>query len=277
MYECASYIQDARAVAINPQINIHDYSYSNKFSEITGNQLKNDKWHRDSAAYFLKHNRNQQYILIVNLRSAEDMEQVQHLCDELSIKVKYGINYYQEYCLLIWIYDGDMEPLLAAHSTQEFYCIFMVIMYLVDTRWEGGDRSLFLLFNEFWYDRYQSEKNCRLEYKTPNMEIAHKCHEEKRVVAVWGLGKKFKFIEKYLLDVSGQNYYRIQCIIDANKSIPGSKYKNIKVIHPDEIQDWSLFYVVILSEDYCKEISMQLESWNMKYKRDYITYNDLFY
>lgn len=248
VFECASYIENAKAVAINPQIKLKEWSfYAEQFSKITGIQLGGDKWHRDDAIYFLKQNEKHLKILIVNLRSKDDMLQVKHVSDELCIKIKYGINYFSSYNLIIWIYDGDMEPFLPAHSTQEFYCIFFIIEYLAKGSLPENN-SLFLLFNEFWNYRYKVEKKCRLEYKTPDMFIAHKCHNESRTVAVWGFGKKFKFVENYLFNIDGQNYYNIRCIIDSNRGISGMEYKGIKIIHPDRIQDWTFFYAIVLPE-----------------------------
>lgn len=52
--ECASYIEGATAVAINPQVVLSEYGYSSKFTKITGINLnEDDKWHRNNFIYYL--------------------------------------------------------------------------------------------------------------------------------------------------------------------------------------------------------------------------------
>lgn len=91
--ECASYIKGAKVIAINPQIVLSEYGYASKFTEITKINLEEDKkWHRNNPIYYLLENKESKYFLIVNLRSAEDMKQVQNMCAAKKINVKYGLN-----------------------------------------------------------------------------------------------------------------------------------------------------------------------------------------
>ena len=85
-FECASYISGAKAVAINPQIVLEEYYYAQEFSKITGNDLnKALPDHRNNALHYIKNRGRNQYIIIVNIHSRNDMRQIENIRNSLCI------------------------------------------------------------------------------------------------------------------------------------------------------------------------------------------------
>ena len=159
-FECANYIEGSKAVAINPQIILSEWRYSKTFTEITGICLDIDiKWNRHNAILQLKDSQEIKYILIVNLRSKVDMEQIQHICKEKKIRVKYGLNIFEN--LIIWIYDARVGEYTSPHNVQEYYCIWFFIEFLLmntdNKKYLEDNASLFCLGNEIWYSYYEQK------------------------------------------------------------------------------------------------------------------------
>lgn len=96
------------------------------------------------------HNHGSKHILLYNLRSAEDMQQVGNICREMGIQVKYGLNLFDN--LIIWLFDCECEPYIDAHNLQNNYCMYFAIEKLV----ENLDNLDTLAKQESFY-RYISE------------------------------------------------------------------------------------------------------------------------
>lgn len=159
--ECSNHIKGSVAVAINPQILLKDYVYSGKFEEITQIRISEDKWHRADGIYQIS--REGKYILLINLRSRSDMEQLKKICDTLQIKVRYGVNKIDN--LIIWLYDCDLGQYYGPHNLQENYCVSFCMEWLIyhfdDKKNLKEMASLFCLINEFWSYRYRLELGWR--------------------------------------------------------------------------------------------------------------------
>lgn len=279
VFECASYIPDSCAVAMDPQIKLEQYWYAADFCKITGIQLQNDKWHRNDMVYYIKKNCAQKRILITNLRSEEDMLQLGKTCDELQITVKYGFNFYPKYNLIIWIFDGDESPYRDPHCTVEFYCIAFVIEWLVGAGNDNAlceDSSCFRLVNEFWYDHCLMKK----KYLTRNEQIKkiesvlQAVYKTNKCVVIFGCGAWDPFLTD-VLDIQGNNYFMIRYAIDNDIRKSGTEFLGLVVRHPSEITKWDELYIIITTNKYSTNVQRQLEALGLEHKKDFIKYEDL--
>ncbi len=273
---CASYIQGAGSITINPQMVLSEYGYSTQFTVITGIDLnRKDRWNRNNTIYYLQNNIANTHFLFVNVRSVVDMQQVKNICNSLGVRVKYGLNVFLN--LVIWLYDADMTPYISPHSLQENYCIWFVLEFIATNK----DRiekikeydSLVRLINEFYYDRRKIEREWR--GKIPNLDCLRWCEHLDREVAIFGLGEYAELLNRELLNIEESNYYNIQYAID-NYVKKDELYHGLQIKHPSEIEDWKKVYIIITSERYCNQIRCQLEELGLVYERDFVTYRDLF-
>lgn len=276
--ECASLIEGAKTVAINPQIMLSEYDYEKDFRRITGSDLrKRDAFHRNDAIYYLKYTKESNFLLIFNIRSKDDMIQVKNICLEFDISVKYGLNVFPH--LIIWLYDAECEPFVSGHSAQEYYCIGFVIMFLLNNimnpNMEKEYAPLVRLINEFWQFYWQQEK--RLRAKKIDFEILVMCRESNKKVVLWGGGVLAREFSSELFDIKNNNYYKIQLVIDNDKSKEGTYFDDKLLIqHPDSILDWKDYFIIIAVKRNRKDIQMQLESLNLQYHKDFIYCDDLY-
>ena len=275
--ELASLINGARAVAINPQMILSEYDYGKEFMEITNNNLvESDIWHRNDGIYWINFNEHSYHILIFNLRSNSDMLQVKNICDRLCVSVKYGINKFGH--TIIWIYDAECDPFVSPHSTQEFYCIIFAVEFLlknVDTEnFDSKYGSFFRLVNEFWYLKWQQEKLLRMEIIDISKLVM--CRECGKKIILWGSGEIAVKVSNSLLDISGNNYYKIQMVVDNNKDKVGTYFMDcVPIKHPSILKHWKEYFVIVAVNRGCTEIFYQLELLNMDYEADYIHWTDL--
>lgn len=274
--ECASYIKGAKAVAINPQIVLSEYGYANEFTKITGNDLqKDEKWHRHNAIFHLQNNLDTTFILIVNLRSYADIMQLQNICKAKGIRVKYGLNIYDN--LIIWIYDGDAGTYTPPHDVQEYYCIWFFIEQLVENteykEYLEKNESLYRLVNEFWHEHYSTER--KWKNRICCVEKVLDAIGRKSITAIFGIGRKAIYLAKGFLDISQNNYFHIRYALDNDMKKKGSVFQGIPVNHPSDIDNWDEIYVIITSDLYDKEIQTQLEQLGLKYGKDFVSYKDL--
>lgn len=276
--ECSALIEGARAVAINPQMMLAEYDYEKEFLNITGNNLKEeDAFYRNDAIHHLKSAKERKFLLIFNTRSSDDMKQVRNICMRFNISVKYGFNVFQHF--IIWLYDAECEPYISGHSAQEYYCIVFVIIFLIkkmaDSDLEKHYAALIRLINEFWHHYWQQEK--RLRANKVNLEKLILCRETNRKIALWGSGRLATRISNELLDIRNNNYYKIQLVIDNDKSKAGTCFEEELLIwHPDQLLDWNDYFIIIAVKRNRKDIQIQLEKLGLQYNKDFIYYGDLY-
>lgn len=266
--ECVNYIEGSIAVAINPQVMLQEYCYAKKFQDIIKVSLSIDKYHRTDGIYQLKHGR---HILLINLRSKSDMEQLKKICEAMNIKVKYGINKFPN--LVVWIYDCDLGIYCNAHSLQENYCVCFVICWIIhhfdDEREISNADSLFRLVNEFWSYRY------RLELVWRNENLKYKIYSNCKKTAVWGAGEiGRKFLESMTV-ASADDFLGVSCVIDNNSLLNGNTLHGVKIISPDLVEDWQELFIIVAVENGKFEIVDFLTSKNLQYGINYKFYNDL--
>lgn len=278
VFECASYISGAKAVAINPQIVLEEYYYAEEFTRITGNNLwveGEQSDHRCNALYYIKNHDKNPYIIIDNIRSQNDMRQIENIRNSLNIEVHYGLNVYDN--LIMWLYDADVAPVFNPHSACENYCIWFWIEYLVNHINRDACKELgpiYRLVNEFWHEHWLTRKQ-QIESIRGCLEVLNRINELKSEVAVFGCGRKASHIWKNVLDVQGENHLHVSFGIDNDRSKMGEEIMGLKIKHPSEIREWQKIYIIITTDLYGEEVSRQLEKEGLIYKQDYILYKDL--
>lgn len=279
-FECASYIPGSRVVAINPQIVLEEYYYAQEFSRITGNSLKTDLYgHRNNALYYIRRHPQNPYLIIANLRSGKDMEQISNVKELLRIDLRYGLNVYDN--LIIWLYDADVAPVLNPHEAQEYYCVWFFIEYLLNHAdsmrgQEIGDSfdSMYRLVNEFWHDHWH-QKRMQKEKSHSWTELLKHVVGTDREVVLFGGGTMAGRILNEALDVQDSNFLRIRYIIDNDIDKAGNEWCGCTVIHPSELENWDRLYVLIATERFAPEIRKQLEDLGLIYMEDFIYGTDL--
>lgn len=277
VFECAAYIPQAKAVAINPQIVLKEYSYAEEFIRITGNDLDGDlSDSRNNALHYIKSHARNSYIIIDNIRSETDMQQMKNIKESLGINIQYGLNVYDN--LVIWLYDADVSPMFNPHSACENYCVWFFIEYIIsniNNREVLNDlKPLYRLINEFWYTHWSLRKTQREHVKLWGQTL-NMIYGSGKKAAVFGCGKRGKEICNNLLDVQGQNYFHVSFAIDNDRKKAGKNIMGLTVKHPAEIMDWHELYIVITTDLYSDEICKQLENLGLIYEQEFIRYTDL--
>lgn len=276
--ECASHIAGARAVAINPQVVLSEYSYADEFERITHNNLAQDnKWHRNSGIYFLQHNHGSKHFILVNLRCKPDMIQIENICKAMGISnIQYGLNVFGD--LVIWLYDCECEPYVDSHNLQDNYCLVFAIEKLLENienqNWAEEYGSFYRYINEWWYAWWRQELYWRS--RQPNLRFLIECREMSRKIGIFGTGDDAEKMSRELLDIDGENFYSIGIVFDNDKKKEGMSFHGIKVVHPGAISNWTGYFVIILTTKFAESIMKQLEGYGLVYKNDFVLSNDLY-
>lgn len=180
--QVAHFIDGSTVIAINSQIKLSLYYYHERFKEITGIDLrKYDVFGRNDTSNILcDQSSNSKYILLENVRSKVDCDQILHIIPILDKKPEYGISQYKN--LLIWIYEATKGKKDEAHGTQEYHEILYFILFLVklfQNDETAAYSSMYRLLSEFWSDHF----------KRMNDNILFRINE-KRKIKYLNLGRK---------------------------------------------------------------------------------------
>ena len=151
------YLPGCTVVAINPQIFLDMYPYSEELEKITGMRLRTeaDRFIRNDNCRIIRENPGSMYFLIENVRSDGDyVTQFRALCKNAGINPGFGIE--KNGNIVSWLYDAQGAP--STHSSVENTAIFkmidMLIGYVRDGRNIDEIKHLYDVVNEFWYERY---------------------------------------------------------------------------------------------------------------------------
>lgn len=269
---CAGRISGAKSIAINPQIILHEYSYSKEFMEATGIDLtSDDKWHRNNIIYYLQKTRENKYLLFVNLRCESDMRQVKNICEAMNRRVKYGLNVWDN--LIIWLYDADLMPWVHYHNIVETYVLCFLFEFIMNHNEEKMQEydSWFRLTNEFYYDMRRNERYWR--GKIPNIKQLFHIRSMGRKIGIFGLGRFAETLNHELFCIGEQNYYDVQFVIDNRKK---GLYHGLTIKKPSEISNWAELFIIITSSQFHEQIRRQLEKIGLIYQQDFIIFKDLY-
>ena len=151
------YLPGCTVVAINPQIFLDMYPYSEELEKITGMRLRTetDRFIRNDNCRIIRENPGSMYFLVENIRSDGDyVTQFRTFCKNAGINPEFGIE--KNGNIVSWLYDAQGAP--SAHSSVENTAIFkmidMLIRYVRDGRNIDEIKHLYDVVNEFWYERY---------------------------------------------------------------------------------------------------------------------------
>lgn len=149
---CSCKINGSTCTVINPQIKPALYFYKTTFEKITNiNLSEKDQFERNNLPELIAKATKNKFLLIENLRSNEDMTQLNTICDIFNTKPVYGINKISEN-IFSWVYDADYAP---QHNAQDWRTMFLSIDFLSQNlgNYEKYD-YLYKVINEFWYEHY---------------------------------------------------------------------------------------------------------------------------
>ena len=151
------YLPGCSVVAINPQIFLDMYPYSEELEKITDMRLRTeaDRFIRNDNCRIIRENPGSMYFLVENVRSDGDyVTQFRTFCKNAGINPGFGIE--KNGNIVSWLYDAQGAP--SAHSSVENTAIFKMIDLLIRHVRTGRDidkiKELYNIINEFWYERY---------------------------------------------------------------------------------------------------------------------------
>ena len=179
--EIARFIEKCSVVSINPQLNMHEFTYCKDFVNDTGISFFDyEKFDNNYNPVKTIKTISNNILLLENLRSKMDFRtHLRYLCDELNVTPKYGLSKFGN--LHIWLYDAAGAP--AAHSSQENNILFRGILSILNAIRNHKDIEsicgLTRLINEVWVERWDliksnkdlNEKLLEVESKNEDTKI----------------------------------------------------------------------------------------------------------
>lgn len=188
------YLPGCSVVAINPQLLLEKYPYSEELEKIIGTDIRGEKdlFIRNDNSRIIRETPESMYFLIENVRSDADyVTQFQNFFRTSGIRPGFGIE--KNGNIITWLYDAQGAP--SVHSAVENTAVFKLIDLLVRcVRTENNIyklRNLFYVINEFWYERYSImrtnyyQKKKADELETENARMKSEI-EEMRKDLEWG-------------------------------------------------------------------------------------------
>ena len=167
--QCAALIEKSTAVSINPQIDLDLYFYAKTFKAKMRVDFEKDEFNRSHGAYWIKKAVNTKYILVINIDSEEDMNQLKKLKSDNGIEkdFRYGLNKYEN--LIVWLYSADDENHVP-HTAQEDKVLFMAIKNLVDNFDADVEADVwktnYLIYSELWSHIWSLKNQITLSSRT---------------------------------------------------------------------------------------------------------------
>lgn len=157
IHSAAIFGKGSTAISINGQINFEkQHKNIDDFKKHVGIDLYsyNDVYKRNDLCSVMKDAKNTNFVLVENCRSNWDFnDHVKYFCEKLNINPSYGISKFDN--IYVYLYDAKGK---IPHSSFEDKNTFFALDFLskLASNQENIERyrSLYLLFNEFWYDAY---------------------------------------------------------------------------------------------------------------------------
>ena len=153
-FEIASLIPGSTCVAINAQLYLESFSYYDRFKSITQLDPLHDPLKRNNIEHWIKLNNKTRYILVENVLSENDRDNIMRLSQSLNFPIRYGIS--KEKNIIVWCYAAEADD---PHNAQEDCYVHFQIMQLRNLFDKPGDfdsyKSLYMLFSEMWYNKWK--------------------------------------------------------------------------------------------------------------------------
>ena len=153
-FEIASLIPGSTCVAINAQLYLETFSYYERFKAITQQDPLHDPLKRNNIEHWIKLNNKTRYILVENVLSENDRDNIMRLSQSLNFPIRYGIS--KEKNIIVWCYAAEADD---PHNAQEDCYVHFQIMHLRNLFDKPGEfesyKSLYTLFSEMWYYKWK--------------------------------------------------------------------------------------------------------------------------
>lgn len=172
--EIASFIKGSSVVAINPQLDMKNYPYFDKFEKDTGISLvsyDNHENNYDPVETIIK-NKDSKVLILINIQCYDDFDvNLKYLCSRLDIRPDYGLSEHGD--LYIWLYDAEGAP--SPHTSQDSNVFFRGIMCVLNAIKNGESiksvNGYVKLLNELWTERFSLvKKNRDMNHKLRELE-----------------------------------------------------------------------------------------------------------
>ena len=152
----ASMLEGSRSVAINPQLQLDKWEKDpvTNFTKQTGIDLTvPDKWYRNDILHQTRSSPSTEHLIVFNVRSIHDYEQLKYFGKKLNYFPKMGISRFEN--ITFWLYDANAR---SPHTAFEDNILFYTIDFLSKIKKNYSDlcqySNLFLLFGELWNNHW---------------------------------------------------------------------------------------------------------------------------
>ncbi len=160
---------------------------------------------------------------------------------------------------------------------QDNYCLAFAIQMLIENIdsqefMEHKDDSFYRYITEWWYAWWKREQRWRR--KQLNLNYLVKCAKTLKKTVLFRTGDEAQKLCKELLDINGENYYPIEAVFDNDRNKARTVFNGIKITHPDDINNWFDYFIIILTIKFVKEIQQQ--NYGIIYGEKFIICTDLY-
>ena len=149
---CATRIKGSTAIAINPQIKLNLWPWTKNFQEVVGVDFsEDDLFDRNNLPELIRQAKESRFVICINCRSREDMQQLHNLCNTVGSDIAYGICKLQSN-IITWVYDAEGEHL---HNACDYPALVNAILKLCNEKLDiEKDTSYFQMIQEQWHERF---------------------------------------------------------------------------------------------------------------------------
>lgn len=157
---CAAHIPGSTVLAINAQIRFDLYPYHKTVENIVDLDFSApDPWNRNDLLTMITESTESRFVLVENVRSPADMEQLATVEEKVGKKARFGIDRIAPH-IVTWLYDAPgISKAKGPHSSQDWSTMFRPIDFLV-RNFETAEQyeELYLMFSELWFEEYDRQR-----------------------------------------------------------------------------------------------------------------------
>lgn len=150
---CGCRLSGSTVIVLNAQTDISLYSFSMDFQLKMGIDFKaEDKFNRNKLCENIRDAHQTKFFIMENIKSEEDVRQIENLSKILNTRCKYGMNFISDN-IICWLYEADsVHP----HNAMDFAPLFWVINTLVEKEFDRKyTESICVFLSELWRERYE--------------------------------------------------------------------------------------------------------------------------
>lgn len=157
--QVACRLSGVSVIAINPQIDLELYGYTDEFQRITKNDIRSSDL-RNRLVENIRNNEESRFIFVENCRSKVDMVQIDTLRKQIGTSLEYGIQQISKN-ILVWVYDAECSPTHNAQDYPEMFFAINHLLYVFDK--VEKYKALYEYFTELWHEHFKLVEKMNLD------------------------------------------------------------------------------------------------------------------